>query len=95
MSMPNQSILEIGKKLTETLLPSWQLREEQYGFLVTTPKGPTGIELQHKLSDEAWRLAKTVGYKKFTSIEKTPEGAFLVYSRDASDNWFQILVDKE
>jgi hypothetical protein len=86
---------EIAKKLAHSILPNWALSEEQFGFLVTAPKGSAEPELQRKLQEEAWRLAKIVCYKKFTSIEKTPEGAYLIYSKEDADTWFQILLDKE
>jgi hypothetical protein len=95
MQMPTLVASEIKNKLATALSSNWRLSEEQFGFLVTTPKGSTGPELKNKLRDEAWRLARALGYKNFTSIEKTPEGAYLIYSKNAPDTWFQILVDEE
>jgi hypothetical protein len=95
--MPKSTVStsEIKTKIVQVLLPDWRLREEQFGFLVTPPKNTTEIELPRKLSDEAWRLARAVSFKKFTSIEKTREGAYLIYSKDGADTWIQILLDKE
>jgi hypothetical protein len=84
---------EVKELILMAILPEWQISEEDFGIVVTPPSRTANQkELQSLARTEAWRLARKLGFSKFTSIEKTKEGGHLVYSKDESGKWFQILV---
>jgi hypothetical protein len=94
MTMLHSTSQLIERKLRNVIPTTWSLTVEPNGFLII----PTFINLgsekpQHRLTDEAWRIAKLVSFKNFVSIEKTKEGGRLIYSKDDSDQWFQIQLD--
>ena len=84
----------VFSELNFLLKDGWDITIEPERFRVRARIG-TIIQsrINQELSDEAWRIARFVGYSHFTSVAKNTDGSYSILSRMATGEGFEIVVE--
>lgn len=91
--MDTNTAMALHAELQHVLAPGWTISREADAIVVTAPSS----ELPQKdrvdaLQGEAWRIAQFIAYSNFVSIAKTADDGFVITSKLASGNGFEVRL---
>ena len=90
--MDADTALGVSSELRFLLKDGWTSVREPERFVVKPPHEMTiKPEFSRELRDEVWRIANFVAYAHFVSIQKLPDGSFVLTSKMASNDGFEIV----
>ena len=82
----------VAAELNFVLQEGWSFTREPSGFRIKPPPASqTGSNFKEILRSEVWRIAQFVAYADFVSIARHEDGGYVVVSRSASGNSFEII----
>ena len=83
--------LGVSSELRFLLKDGWLLQQDVERFRINPPSGSsTQANFKDILYAEVWRVAQFVAYANFVSITKRADGGYVIVSRMASGDGFEI-----
>ena len=92
--MDENTALGLRAELDHLVRPDWKIVREPDAFRIIAPHSTLPLkDRTAELQNEAWRIAQFIAYSHFVSISKTAGDDFIIISRMASGNGFEVRLE--